>query len=259
MSGRTASPFLVVTLAALAVVLSVAAAIFLLSAPALLWLAAAFAVVAHQVLYIRGMFSAKSDFFFRSVRGRDYFRGKPGVLFRFDDGPDPLYTPRVLDILKAEGWQALFAVTGENAEKYPDLVRRIAEEGHEIANHTYSHPYFILLMGYRRVREEIERANAAISRITGQPVKYFCPPVGHKNPVIGRAVRDLGMIPVMWDVRTLDTRVSAGTIVQRIRRRMKPPSIILMHDAVLPWGRKDREATLAALREIAGFLREKTY
>ena len=215
----------------------------------------------HQSLYIFGMFSSASNFFIKTVKGKEFFGDSPGVLFRFDDGPDPTYTPRILDILKAEGIQALFAVTGKNAATYPELVERMHKEGHIIANHTYSHPYNILLLSYKRVRDEIAKTNELLKDITGEKPRDFCSPMGHKNPAIGRAVKDLGLIPVMWDIRTYDTTAPFNRIMAKIKRKMKSntQAIIVFHDAIMPWSQKDRESTVLALKETIKIIRDKDY
>ncbi len=212
-------------------------------------------VFMQQVLYIYGMFSTRSNFFFKTIKGKEYFHNRRSILFRFDDGPDPVYTPKILDILKSEGIQALFAVMGRHAELYPEIIERMHGENHIICNHTYSHPYNILLLGYKRILEEIAFTNTIIQGITGIKPKYFCPPLGHKNPVIGIAIKKLDLIPVMWDIRTVDTHVSSEKILNKIKRKLKPPSIIMFHDGILPWSRKDREYTVQALKETIRFLK----
>lgn len=205
------------------------------------------------------MFSASSNFFFKTIKGKEYFHNKNGILFRFDDGPHPVYTPQILDILKSEGIQALFAITGKNAEMYPEIVERIHREKHIIANHTYSHPCNILFLGYKRVKDEVTRTNTIIQSITGMQPKYFCPPIGHKNPVIGKVIKELNLIPVMWDIRTLDTFVPLEKTMEIIKRKLKSPAIIMFHDAITPWSKKDRESTVLALKETIRILKEKKY
>lgn len=213
----------------------------------------------HQIHYFYGMFSAGSNFFFKTVKGKEYFDHRNGILFRFDDGPDPVYTPQILDILKSEGLQALFAVTGKNTEMYPEIVARMHRENHIIANHTYSHPYNILFLSYNRIKNELIRTSIIIQSITGMQPTFFCSPMGHKNPIIGKAIKDLGLIPVMWDIRTLDTRAPFEGIMSTINRKIKSPSIIMFHDAITPWTKKDREATVLALKETIRVLKAKQY
>lgn len=224
------------------------------------WVLLAGVVVLHQGLYIYGMFSYRTNYFFKTIKGKEFFKERQnGVLFRFDDGPDPLYTPRILDILKAESITALFAITGENAAKYRDIVTRMHEENHIIGNHTYTHPFNILLLGYKKVYAEIARTNDIIMAITGQRPVYFCPPIGQKNPIMGKVLKDLQMVPIMWDLRTVDTHFSTAKIMRVIRKKFKAPAIILFHDAEMPWSKKGRESTIEALMETIAYLKEKQY
>jgi peptidoglycan-N-acetylglucosamine deacetylase len=225
----------------------------LVSCPAPLF-AIIFIFLVHQAFYVYGMFSARTNFFFKTVKGREFFGNSPSVLLRFDDGPDPVYTPLILDILKEKNAHGLFAVMGNRSEQYPGIIERMHREGHIIANHTYSHPYNILLLGRGKIRDEISKTNAVIERITGQKTEYFCPPIGQKNPVIGKVIRELGMKPVMWDLKTLDTRLPADQIMRKIRKKLRPPAVILLHDGILPWSKKDREATVLAVKETLEYL-----
>lgn len=214
-------------------------------------------VSVHQAIYVYGMFSAGSNLFFKTVKGKDFFQEKCGVLFRFDDGPDPLYTPQILDILKAEGIQGLFAIIGAKAEKYPEIVERIHRENHIIANHTYSHPYNILFLSYYRIKNEITNTNNIIQSIIGAKPRYFCPPVGFKNQIIGKAIKELELIPVMWDIRTLDTKEPFDKIMARVWKKFRLPAIIMFHDGVMPSRKKDRESTVLALKETIRLLKEE--
>jgi len=203
---------------------------------------------AHQILYIYGMFSSRSNYFFKSIKGKEFFNNEDGVLFRFDDGPDPVYTPRILDILKENSIKAFFAITGKNAEKYLEIVKRIHREDHIIGNHTYSHPYNILFFGYKKIFNEISRTNEVLKKITGETPEFFCPPLGQTNPIIGRALKDLGLKPIMWDIRTGDTHFSAKKIVRSAKKKITSSSIVLFHDGILAWSKKDREDTVEALK-----------
>jgi peptidoglycan/xylan/chitin deacetylase (PgdA/CDA1 family) len=213
-------------------------------------------ILIHQALYIHGMFSHKSDYFFKTIRGNEYFNNGKGILFRFDDGPDPVYTPRILEILKSESLRALFAVTGKNAEKYPEILKKIQMENHIIGNHTYSHPYNILLLGYKKISEEIRRTNEIIKNITGKEPEFFCPPIGQRNFVIGRVIRNFNLKPIMWDIKTGDTLYSTARIVKVIEKKITSPAIILFHDGVLPWSKNHRECTVEALKIVIRLLKQ---
>lgn len=253
--SRRRSPFFIVTLGTVLVIAGALLAAFATNRWNSFLIAAAAAVVVHQGLYLYGMFSPGADYFFVSLRGKDLPMAPGAVLFRFDDGPDDRYTPQLLDLMREHGQRAVFAVTGENVLRSPHLIRRMHEEGHIIANHTFSHPYHVLLLPYRRMLEELAKTNDAVRAVTGSTPVYFCPPIGFTNPVMGRAQRALSLTPLMWDIRSLDTQLPADKIVARVKKQLAPGKIVLFHDAVIPPGRADRTATVEAVRILGEELR----
>ncbi len=177
------------------------------------------------------------------------------VYLTFDDGPNPLWTPYVLDILRRERVQATFFVLGFRAQKYPWLVRRIHREGHEIGNHGYYHTY-IVHQNQRWVEAQVRRADAAIEAACGVRPMYFRPPGGILNASNVRAVRKLGHPIAMWTVDTNDWRATkAGPIVRVVERDARPGSIILMHDGIDTSSRY----TVQALPEVIRYLKQRGY
>jgi peptidoglycan/xylan/chitin deacetylase (PgdA/CDA1 family) len=174
------------------------------------------------------------------------------VALTFDDGPHPDRTPKILDVLARHGVKATFFVIGERAEVYPDIVRRIAAEGHLIGNHTYSHSTRFPWMGESRMKEDIHWCDIVLEKITGFRPILFRPPFGVKNPPLGRAVGNR-YIAVGWDVRSLDTvsRWPREKVFERVRRRIRPGSVVLLHD--------DREGGDALLEMILNHLEQNDY
>lgn len=125
------------------------------------------------------------------------------IALTFDDGPNPAWTPRLLDVLAEHGVKATFFMLGSRAEQEPKLVQRIAAEGHLIGNHSWSHPN-LSRTAAARVREELIRTSAVLEQITGQRVQYFRPPFGARRPVVFSIARELGMTPVLWNAMTSD-------------------------------------------------------
>ena len=166
------------------------------------------------------------------------------VALTFDDGPNEVTTPRVLDVLKRYGVQATFFVVGQSAEQYPEIVQRIVSEGHTVANHTYSHKALFPLSSAQSVKEELQRCNDAIASITGQSVNLFRPPFGVTNPIIARVVKAMGLQAIGWSIRSLDTLSgrSREQICRRICNRLHPGAVILLHDRC-----KDAEILLEML------------
>ena len=188
-------------------------------------------------------------------------RGRPDrarVALTFDDGPDPVYTPRVLDLLRAHGARATFFVVGSRALQHPELVARAAREGHLVASHTFSHSHAFHFQGARVMAEDIAQGIRAVAEITGNPPRFFRPPQGLRVPTLRGAFGLLADAPtcVTWTVRGLDTIASsAGPVVARVRRRLGPGAIVALHDGTGFGGGSRREATLEATRQILALAR----
>jgi peptidoglycan/xylan/chitin deacetylase (PgdA/CDA1 family) len=155
----------------------------------------------------------------------------PYIAMTFDDGPHPILTPRLLDMLKARGIRATFFLIGQNAAEYPDIVRRIAAEGHEIGNHTWNHPQLTRLSS-AALREEINRTSSTISEIIGKPLLVMRPPYGATNAYINHWMnREFGMKVILWSVDPLDWKYRNSARVKRqILAGAQPGAIILSHD-----------------------------
>ncbi|HKF48668.1 MAG TPA: polysaccharide deacetylase family protein [Terracidiphilus sp.] len=129
---------------------------------------------------------------------------RPGeIALTFDDGPNPAWTPRLLEILAKHGVKATFFLIGKFAAEETVLTRSIANGGHTIGNHSWSHPN-LALTAPAKVRDELRRTSGTLEEITGQPVKFFRPPYGGRRPDVLSAARKLGMTPVMWNSMTND-------------------------------------------------------
>jgi peptidoglycan/xylan/chitin deacetylase (PgdA/CDA1 family) len=155
----------------------------------------------------------------------------PVVAMTFDDGPHPRHTPRLLDMLKARGMRATFYLIGNRVVQYPDIARRIAEEGHEIGNHSWSHP-FLNRLGNTAVINEIDRTTDAIWNATGRPPVTFRPPYGAFNRRQRLMLHEVRSFPtILWDVDPQDWRRPGSSVVaRRILANMHQGSIILSHD-----------------------------
>ena len=173
-----------------------------------------------------------------------------GVALTFDDGPDPIHTREVLDVLDAHQVKATFFVIGHKAEKHPELIREMLERGHALGVHGFSHDRLFALRGSRRVREDLERAIRTLEIITDQTPTLFRPPIGHTNPTIARIADQLDLDIVGWSVRAGDGLASAkpADVVKRIARGLEDGAIVLLHDAAERGHRKP--AGVTALPEI---------
>lgn len=170
------------------------------------------------------------------------------VALTFDDGPDADLTPRILDILQAQGVHATFFVIGRHAQAHPHLIRRILAEGHELANHSHSHSRLLNLRGRRGMQSDIERGSDVLNRMGASgSCTLYRPPMGLKNPALARVQRSMGLRIVAWSLHSGDTRNrSAHTIARRVLRRIRPGDIVLFHDGHdLPHGRRSMAAAEA--------------
>jgi len=128
----------------------------------------------------------------------------PGeIALTFDDGPNPAWTPQLLELLTRHDVKATFFLVGKYASEEPALTRFIANAGHAIGNHTWSHPN-LALTAPGRVREELRTTRDVLEQITGKPVRLFRPPFGARRPDVLHAVREVGMTPVLWNAMTND-------------------------------------------------------
>ncbi len=150
------------------------------------------------------------------------------VALTFDDGPNPDYTPELLDELKKRGVPATFFVLGAEVEQYPELVRRASEEGHLIGVHSYKHVNLRQLSDQQAV-EQVNHTNEAIHAACGQYASYIRPPYGCWKEDLDYEVQ---MVEVLWDIDPRDwATTSADLVVQRVLQDVEENSIILLHDA----------------------------
>lgn len=187
---------------------------------------------------------------------------RPGareLALTFDDGPSQ-YTDQILDVLRASGVHATFFVCGENALRYPDVVRRIAADGHQIGNHTYSHPY-LYLMSSKRIEGQIDQTQEILEKLTGQRPTLFRPPYGVRWFTLPSILAERGLRMVMWNVRPYDGRYGPGKITQLALSQLRPGAIICLHDGfeTHPASMVDRSATVAALPAIIAGARKAGY
>jgi peptidoglycan-N-acetylglucosamine deacetylase len=181
------------------------------------------------------------------------------VALTFDDGPDPVVTPQVLDILAAHRARATFFVLGERAALHPDLVRRIHAEGHAVGTHTQHHRMRFHFGSADYVRREIEDAVDVVDGILSRRPSLFRPPHGVRSPCFARGWRATrGLTCVTWSARGLDARpTDADAVVARVENELAPGAIIALHDGTGLGGSRDRSATLAALPRLLERCRER--
>lgn len=156
---------------------------------------------------------------------------KNHVSLTFDDGPHPEFTPKVLTLLKQYNVNATFFLIGKNAEKNPDLVQDILQQGHTIGNHTYSHVNNFGFFSTTKVIGELQATNTIIEKLSGYKMKLYRPAFGVTNPNIQKALEQTKHNSIGWNVRSFDTTgKTAENILKRITSKVDKGDIVLLHD-----------------------------
>ena len=193
--------------------------------------------------------------FFLPVISRGH-TGRPVVSLTFDDGPDPVTTPPLLQLLGRYAAKAVFFVTGEKAAQYGDLISEILAHGHDIGNHSYSHDPLLMLHRSEKVYREIEATQVVLRRFGISPVA-FRPPVGITSPRLSNALLQQNLYCVTFTCRAFDggNRYIRG-LSGRILKKANPDDIILLHD-IRPKGAIGSEDFLHEIEAILSGLKSK--
>ncbi len=153
------------------------------------------------------------------------------IALTIDDGPDPIVTPQVLDILDRYAAVATFFCVGEKAARFPDVCREIVRRGHAVENHSQHHHHHFALMGYSGIMRELQAAQDTVTTITGQRPMFFRAPAGLRNPFLDPVLARLGLQLASWSARGFDTRVGdAGRVKTKLLRGLQAGAILLLHD-----------------------------
>lgn len=191
------------------------------------------------------------------VRRRPFLRlsdARRDMVLTFDDGPDPRYTPAILGTLRKYSVRAMFFVCGQMATDNRDLLREMADDGHVVGNHSWSHP-LIPALPPSGIRKELGRTSEVIEKSLGAAPLWYRAPFGAWNKHSFEIGAELGMEPLAWTVDTLDWREpGTGTIVRRVLDGAGPGVIVLSHDAG-----GDRSQSVAALRRYLPKLLDAGY
>lgn len=180
-------------------------------------------------------------------RVHDVLLAAPGdaVALTIDDGPDPLWTPQVLDLLHRNRIRATFSLIGAQAHAHPDLVKRIVAEGHGVTNHSMTHPQPFSRCGPVALRQQITDAQSAIADAGGVAPTLFRAPGGDWSAAVLSTVQALRMVPLGWDVDPRDWSRPGTALVTSRLLAARPGDILLCHD-----GGGDRAETIESLRTV---------
>ncbi|MEU1474439.1 polysaccharide deacetylase family protein [Streptomyces sp. NPDC005760] len=183
-------------------------------------------------------------------------KGARGVNITIDDGPDPVWTPQVLDVLREYGVKATFCMVGTQAQAHPDLVKQVVAAGHRLCDHSVSHDTTMDKKAEAYQSQQILDAERMITQASGgvRPM-YYRAPGGAFTPYSRKLAASRGMRPLGWNVDSKDfERPGADAIVATVERELPGGPTVLFHDAG-----GDRSQTVEALREILPRLREQGY
>jgi peptidoglycan/xylan/chitin deacetylase (PgdA/CDA1 family) len=176
---------------------------------------------------------------------------KTRVALTFDDGPDPLVTPAVLDILDSHGAKATFFCIGSRVDAHPALAAETLARGHAVENHTYSHPNAFAFGGTRSMEREVLGAQDAIERATGRRPSFFRAPAGIRNPWLEPCIAKAGLSLVSWTRRGFDTvSCEPEAVTRRLLRGLRAGNILLLHDGRGARSAAGRPVVLEALPRV---------
>ena len=181
------------------------------------------------------------------------------IALTFDDGPYPPYTERLLDVLKEKKAHATFFLVAEQAQKHPDLVRRMKEEGHTVGLHAFRHRDFLKLTEEEK-QKELETGKKVLQSITGKEPLYWRPPHGFRDFSVMEVAAKQKLTVVNWSVIPRDwTGIDKQEIFNRVMDKAEAGSIVLLHDGDSPFYKASRQATVDAAALLIDSLREKGY
>ncbi|MBC7531486.1 MAG: polysaccharide deacetylase family protein [Oligoflexus sp.] len=170
------------------------------------------------------------------------------VALTFDDGPDPRYTPQILDYLDREGIRAAFFVVGSRVAQYPDLVREIVARGHVVGNHSYHHGFNFHFSLRKAFHRDLDAFDLVMHKAIGRHCRLFRAPQGIRTPLLADVLRDRKLDCIGWQARGFDSvRKSSDRILQSIIHDLASGSIVLLHDGGGLGGSEERAATLKTL------------
>jgi len=157
-------------------------------------------------------------------------KGSKQIALTYDDGPNDPHTMKLLDVLAKHNVRATFFMIGRYVQQRPDIARAVAQAGHVIGNHTFTHP-LLTFQSAAQTRAELADCRKALTDAIGEHSKFFRPPFGGRRPATLRIARELGLETVMWNVTGYDWNAPpAATIERKVERQMRGGDIILLHD-----------------------------
>lgn len=185
--------------------------------------------VGGLILIALGAFNIQWNFFLKAVHRANTPTRQ--IALTFDDGPHPMYTPRVLELLEKHGIHATFFCIGKHVAQYPQLTKELKRGGHVVANHSFTHAATIDFHNRAKWVVEIRQTDDAIEQAIGKRPRLFRPPYGVTTPHLAKAIKETSHTVIGWKVRPYDTlNRPPEQIIRTILQKTKPGDIILLHD-----------------------------
>jgi peptidoglycan-N-acetylglucosamine deacetylase len=196
------------------------------------------------------------------VYGRTFTGAKPGsrlLALTYDDGPNDPHTMRLLEVLNRHGALATFFMLGRQVQERPQIARAVAAAGHEIGNHTYTHPNLIFC-SRTQIEAQLRSCTRLLDDIVGPHSKLFRPPFGGRTPQVLSIADRLGLTPVMWRITAYDWHPDpADTLVERVSRQVRGGDVVLLHDGGHVAMGADRAQTVIATDKLIARYQDEGY
>lgn len=201
-------------------------------------------------LTVWGSFDIRLSYFTKTYNYKPNCQERK-IALTFDDGPHEM-TERVLDLLHKHQVKATFFCIGKHIENNPEIVKKIVAQGHLVGNHSYSHATTFGFFSSEKVKQEIEKTQSIIEKISAKKMRLFRPPFGVTNPMISKAVLQTKHQVIGWNIRSLDTVYeNENTIFERIKTKIAPGAIVLLHDT--------SQKSVNVLEQLLLFLKSENY
>jgi len=177
-------------------------------------------------------------------------RGSKQIALTYDDGPNDPHTLKLLDVLAKHNVRATFFMIGRYVQQRPDIARAVAQAGHVIGNHTFTHP-LLIFKSTAETRAELSNCHQALQDAIGEHSNLFRPPFGGRRPATLRIVRELGMQTVMWNVTGYDWNAPPAAVIEKkVGRQMRGGDVIVLHDGGHRAMGADRAQTVIATENL---------
>jgi peptidoglycan/xylan/chitin deacetylase (PgdA/CDA1 family) len=194
--------------------------------------------------------------------GRTFARGPRGskqIALTYDDGPNDPHTLKLLEVLARHSVRATFFMIGRYVQQRPDIARAVAQAGHVIGNHTFTHP-LLIFKSEEQTRKELVDCHQALQDAIGERSTLFRPPFGGRRPATLRIARKLGLQTVMWNVTGYDWNAPPAAVIEKkVARQMRGGDVILLHDGGHRAMGADRAQTVMATENLIRRYRDQGY